>query len=270
MSPHRFVTRLAGCAAVLLVPICGLVDCSDNQATAASADAGSEPCAPSSAESPTNYVLSFDGTGQYASTGTADFPAGNKPQTISLWVWYASTAGTQAIVTLRSDFASGLVLGIRDGTLGAFMVNPLTGGTLVAIETPPPPQTWIHVAYVYDGSTASLYVNGAVAATNAVSANIQIPTTSWLGTLDGYSQFFAGEMDEIRIWSVARKPSDILADMQGTVASNAPGLVAYFDCNEACGTRMPDESGNGNDATLGGGDPAFMPQLVAADVPPDS
>lgn len=202
--------------------------------------------------------------------GTADFPAGNKPQTISLWVWYASTAGTQAIVTLRSDFASGLVLGIRDGTLGAFMVNPLTGGTLVAIETPPPPQTWIHVAYVYDGSTASLYVNGAVAATNAVSANIQIPTTSWLGTLDGYSQFFAGEMDEIRIWSVARKPSDILADMQGTVASNAPGLVAYFDCNEACGTRMPDESGNGNDATLGGGDPAFMPQLVAADVPPDS
>jgi hypothetical protein len=101
--------------------------------------------------------------------------------------------------------------------------------------------------------------------------NNQIPTTSWLGTLDGYSQFFAGEMDEIRIWSVARKGPDILAEMQGTVATDAPGLLAYFDCNEVCGTRMPDQSGNGNDATLGGGVSALTPQLVvAADVPPDS
>jgi hypothetical protein len=34
-----------------------------------------------------------------------------------------------------------------------------------------------------------------------------------------------------------------------------------------CGTRMPDLSGNGNDATLGGGNPSYMPTL-AADVPP--
>jgi hypothetical protein len=43
--------------------------------------------------------------------------------------------------------------------------------------------------------------------------------------------------------------------------------MAYFDCNAIEGTRLPDQSGNGNDATLGGGILAYMPTLVPSDVP---
>jgi hypothetical protein len=246
-----------------------IVACSTDDTSPSSDDASLDQCAEPEAGS-TNYALLFDGLDDYASTGTAGFPAGNMPQTISLWVLYASASGTQAIVTLRSDFASGVMLGFRDGILGAFPVYTLNSRALVAAPTPPPPLTWFHLAYVYDGTTAYLYIDGAAVATSAASPNIQIPTTSWLGSIDGYNDFFAGEMDEIRIWSIARKASDVLADMQGTVLDDAPGLVAYFDCNEVCGTRMPDQSGNGNDATLGGGDPTLMPQLIPASIPPDS
>jgi len=265
----RALVRFASFAVLIGLACAVVVACSNDDTSLSSEDASSQPCSEPEAGAP-NYVLSFDGLDDYASTGTAGFPAGNTPQTLSLWVMYASASGTQAFVTLRSDFASGVMLGIRDGVLGAFPVYTLSSKALVAAPTPPPPLTWFHLAYVYDGTTAFLYIDGTAVATNAASPNIQIPTTSWLGSIDGYSEFFAGEMDEIRIWSVARKAADVLADMQGSVPDGAPGLVAYFDCNEVCGTRMPDESGNGNDATLGGGDPTLMPQLVAASIPPDS
>lgn len=250
-----------------------LVACSAEEETSPPADASADQCSSPSAGSPTNFALSFDGLGDYATMGTASFVSGNQPQAVSAWVFFASTSGTQDVITLRSDFASGYILGIRGGTLGMFNVNPLTGRAIVSAPNLPAVQTWVHLAYVYDGTTAYFYVNGAVvdsSPTPQSSLNNQIPTSAWIGTLDGYSQFFQGEVDEIRIWGTARKTADILADMQGTTAPDAPGLVAYFDCDEICGTRLPDESGTGNDATLGGGDPAFTPQLVEADVPPDS
>ena len=88
------------------------------------------------------------------------------------------------------------------------------------------------------------------------------------GFVDGTRQLYAGDMDEIRIWHLARSSDEVLQDMQGLVGSQEPGLVAYFDCDAIEGTRVHDESGNGNDATLGGGNPAYMPTLVPSAVPP--
>jgi hypothetical protein len=74
-------------------------------------------------------------------------------------------------------------------------------------------------------------------------------------------------MDEIRIWKVARSAAQIVAEMMGQLTASEPGLAAHFNCNAANGTRVPDDSGNGNDATLGGGDPTHMPTLVPSTVP---
>ena len=139
--------------------------------------------------------------------------------------------------------------------------------------TPPEAGSWHHVAYVFDGDNgftgvATLYVDGLEVATNSVSPNIRTPVSSWLGTVDGFVNFYSGDIDELRIWHIARSPAGILEDMQGTVTDDT-GLELYLNFDAIVdGDVVPDLSGNGNDATLGGGAAAAMPTLVPSDVPP--
>jgi hypothetical protein len=218
-----------------------------------------------------NFALHFNGTTDYATTGTAGFPSGRLPQTLSLWVRYSDATGTQTFVALRQSFASGVEVGLRDGTIAVWTV--FGGSTLVEAPKLPSAGVWHHVAYVFDlasdgGYSNTLYIDGAVSATTAATPDKLTPLSSWLGSVDGTRQLYAGDMDEIRIWHLARSSDEVLQEMQGLVGSQEPGLVAYFDCDAIEGTRVPDQSGNGNDATLGGGNPAYMPTLVPSTVPP--
>jgi hypothetical protein len=112
-----------------------------------------------------------------------------------------------------------------------------------------------------------LFVDGNLTATGAAQPDNLTPVSCWIGTFDGLSELYAGDMDEIRIWNIERTVDQIVEEMQGNVPEVAPGLVAYFDGDEIEGDRLPDKSGNGNDATLGGGDPARMPTLVPSGLP---
>jgi hypothetical protein len=217
-----------------------------------------------------NGALHFDGLADYATTGTAGFPNGNAPQTISLWVRYATAVGTQVFVSLRTDFTSGIVVGIRDGEVAAWTVDGRD--PLVETRTLPPAGVWHYVAFVLSGGGGNgyadmLYIDGVLSATTASTPDKLFPEASWVGSLDGLTDFFAGDMDEIRIWTAARAVADIMSDMNGLTGPTAPGLVAHFSCDTVRGARVPDESGNGNDATLGGGDPRREPALVISTAP---
>jgi len=217
------------------------------------------------ANSEANYALHFDGVGDYASSGTAEFPLGDAPQTISLWAQLSNVTGTQTFVELHNDVSGGIELGLRNGALAAWTLY----GDRVLVSVPSPPAGgWHHVAYVYDGAKCFLYVDGTLQASVLGSPNVNTYVSSWFGAEGGLDQFFAGNMDEIRIWRVARSGAEILQEMQGQLMASEPGLAAYFDCNAVNGTRVADASGNGNDATLGGGDPTRMPTLVPSTVPP--
>jgi hypothetical protein len=217
-----------------------------------------------------NYALEFNGTSDYATTGTGGFPAGADPQAISFWARPSNFGGTQVIVTLRRALESGVVVGIRNGSFEAWQVYG--GGTLVHAPSPPDAGAWHHFAYVFDLSdggsgVATLYVDGAPIASATASPNARVNLASWIGSLDGLSEFYAGDLDELRIWNVPRSQSEIMSDMAGAVADGSAGLVAYFDFNQVDLTSVPDLSPHGNNATLGGGDPRAMPAQVLSPVP---
>jgi len=46
------------------------------------------------------------------------------------------------------------------------------------------------------------------------------------------SQFFNGNIDEIRIWNTTRTQSEILANMNTELNGNESELVAYYNCNQ--------------------------------------
>jgi hypothetical protein len=62
-------------------------------------------------------------------------------------------------------------------------------------------------------------------------------------------EYFHGEIDEIRIWSVARSPEQIRAAMSGRLSGREPGLVGYWAFDD--GTAK-DQTGNGNNGVLDG------------------
>jgi hypothetical protein len=262
---ERAVARLG------LLSVAGAFACTSTAPSASLPDAGS----------PGNHALHFNGTTDYAQTGTAGFIATSAPQTTSFWVRYtavadaaAFVASPQAIVSLQTDIESGLHIGIKNGDFAAWpeYEHPTSPPLVAASALPAAGEGWHHVAYVFDlvdgGQVNTLYVDGKVNATRDATPNELTPVSSFLGCTEEYTDFFAGDLDEIRVWNVARTAAEIVQEMNGDVSPVEPHLVAYFNCNEIQDrTRLLDNSGNGNDATLGGGDPKYMPTLVPSDRP---
>jgi HEAT repeat protein len=109
-----------------------------------------------------------------------------------------------------------------------FSVRPDRGGTraLVATAHRVPPDTWTHVAGVYDleARSSRLYLNGELVASEA---SVPPPFFSneplWIGSDDAEGQFH-GMLDEVRVYRRALSESEIVA-----LASGEPSSVLRFN-----------------------------------------
>ena len=92
--------------------------------------------------------------------------------------------------------------------------------------------TWAHLAATYDGATVRLYVNGVQVASRAKTGTIATSTNPLqIGGDSIYGQYFAGRIDEVRIYNRALSVAEIQSDM------NTP-LIAPPD------TQPPSAPGN--------------------------
>lgn len=66
-----------------------------------------------------------------------------------------------------------------------------------------------------------------------------------IGNIDTGGEAF-GKFCEVRIWNLALKQTEILANSQVCLTGNEPGLLAYYPLNEGSGSQAQDDSGNGN------------------------
>ena len=213
------------------------------------------------------YALSFDGAKDYATARATAASRRRAPSdTLEMWIDYDDAAGTQDFLVLRTDFISGVQVGIHNGALAVWRVY--VDRVLVQAPTTPAAGSWHHVAYTYDTTTHLLYVDGALVDTETVSADERTPTTVWLGSSDGSTNRFNGLMDEVRVWSVTRTAAQVVSDKAHRPAGAEAGLVAYWTFDDAInGGRSVDFSGSGNDVTLGDGVAAMMPNRVPSTAP---
>jgi hypothetical protein len=215
---------------------------------------------------PAGFALSFDGVMDYATAGNGGFPAASSSQTVEVWVNFPATSVTADFIVMRTYLMEGVQIGVRNGTVAVWRTSG--GEILVKAATPPSAGTWHHVAYTYDQTTHALYVDGAVADAETVASDVRTPNTVWLGTLDGTNELYKGQLDEVRVWKVARSASEVQTDMRHSPPGPVTGLVAYwtFDDVHSVG-RAVDASGSGNDVTFGDGVAARMPTRVPSDAP---
>lgn len=161
----------------------------------------------------------FDGTGDYFSMpvephfdfGTADF-------TIESWVNLSATGQFNPIVYLGRDTYTGIVCDISSSNnpriiadIGASWTVVATGST--ALEK----NRWYHLAFVRNGSSFKIYVDGVedASATNsgsitaATSDSNSVAQIGYLRTNGGSDRYLDGYLDDLRVTNgVARYTSD--------------------------------------------------------------
>ena len=86
-----------------------------------------------------------------------------------------------------------------------------------------PVSTWSYLTETYDGSTLRLYVNGTQVASTAHTGAIATSTNPLqIGGDSLYGQFFAGLIDEVRVYNVALTAAQIQTDEATPVSGSAP------------------------------------------------
>jgi len=134
---------------------------------------------------------------------------------------------------------------------GSTFLGSLPGG--VAFDG-----NWHHIAIVYDdalpsGSKNKIYVDGISIALsiNNDFGGWNAPVPLRIGNHFASQDYnYDGEMDEFRMWSIARSQVEIQSNMDA-VAPSSTGLLAYYNFEDGTGSStLTDISGNGHNGTL--------------------
>src|SRR5215213_9674519 len=93
------------------------------------------------------------------------------------------------------------------------------------------PNTWTHLATTYDGSAVRLYVNGNLISSTPRTGNITTSSNPLqIGSDSIFGQYFAGLIDEVRVYNHALTLAQIQADMNTPVGSplvlQGPAIVS--------------------------------------------
>ncbi|RLC52772.1 MAG: hypothetical protein DRI23_02025, partial [Candidatus Cloacimonadota bacterium] len=110
---------------------------------------------------------------------------------------------------------------------------------------------WYHIAAVNDNGTRHVYVNGieqTLSGTPITFTPNNDPVCLGVDYLSS-PRYFEGQMDEVRIWNVARTETQINDKMNTFLSGTETGLVSYYQLNEGSGITANDPI-NSNNGTL--------------------
>jgi chitodextrinase len=170
--------------------------------------------------------LSFDGVDDLVTVADAaslDLSAG---MTLEAWVRPTTNASWRTVVT--KEQTGNLVYGLFANSdtaqpsgivsIGSSPIQDIVRGPgALALST------WQHLATTYDGSALRLYVGGVQVATHAVSG--AMPNSSGPLQIGGnrvWSEWFQGQIDDLRVYDRALSQAELQADMATPVAPPPP------------------------------------------------
>ena len=215
------------------------------------------------AASEDNLSLSLDGSDNHVEIPYGSNMIANADQiTISGWVYPRnSDAGWpdyDGYFGIRNESnADFYVLQLSDYKLEARMRTANRQVyTITTAENAVSTETWHHVALAYDGDSLRLYIDGNQAGITPASGEItNTQETFKIGSLDFASLYhfdLDGQVDEVRVWTIARSQQEIMDDMYAVLDGDEDGLAGYWGFDEGYGNMVQDLSGNGYDGTIVG------------------
>jgi hypothetical protein len=223
------------------------------------------------------YALSLDGVDDYLT-----LPAGpwfGDVFTIETWVYPRAHTKYARIVSFTTDGSNnGLPNSVSlctsfetTGRPSLHIFSNSGADTALVTPTPLPLNQWAHVAVTLQAGTAILYINGRAVTNGPVTANPANRTINYIGrstwTGSPPDPNLNAMLDEVRIWNVARTPSEIASGFLTTLSGNEPGLAAYYRFDEGSGLRANDGSTNHIEGLLAGS-PGWVRSTVPLSLTP--
>jgi len=202
---------------------------------------------PSWVEGVKGYALNFDGTNYIEVPPSQSINSITSQITITAWIksdfrsrgaivanWYYDKSVTPAIG--ERAFVCTALGGENAGKFD-FGLSPRgdgKGSVWITTRDPVSPERWVHVAFVSDGSTMAIYVDGELEASADAPSSIHVPGRPiYIGVWNAkeatgpeLSDYFRGSMDEVKIYNVALSHEEIwreYSDVAG--AGNISGTV---------------------------------------------
>ncbi len=199
--------------------------------------------------------------------------------TISAWVMREANATNKSILSKRdAAYTEGYDFKINaSGKLEVSWRTPLGVAQIITSNTTIPQSTWHHLAIIYNGTTATLYIDGV----QDTQANLLQPGNTNQSFFIGAAAklapeaFFHGNIDEVRIWNTAISVDQLRYIMNQEIKENAgtigasyfmdeaitptkneiasipwSSLDAYYPMSTYTYTNTKDESGNGHQGAL--------------------
>ena len=160
-------------------------------------------------------ALSFNGTSACVTVPSAPSLQLTTGMTLEAWVFPTSTpTGWRAVIDKTVDGYYLMASSQNPGPGPTIGGSWTSGGDYQPGPTALAPNVWTHIAATFDGATMRVYVNGVQVASKAKAVPLA-PTT---GTLqiggDSYpNEFFAGRIDEVRVYNRALSAAEIQTDM---------------------------------------------------------
>lgn len=165
-------------------------------------------------------AVRFNGTSDYlAAPDSNSLDIKGDQLSIAAWINGDAWSGARHILRKTADSGTGAIYLIRSqaSTLRVDLGTP-AGTTTILGTTVLPVAQWVHVALIYDGTQARIYVNGkldiAVSVTGAITeSNNELRIGR--GEPSGY---FAGMIDDVRLYNHAMTEAELQSVMTGTGA----------------------------------------------------
>ncbi|HJQ25162.1 MAG TPA: C25 family cysteine peptidase, partial [Blastocatellia bacterium] len=214
-----------------------------------------------------NNALDFDGSNDFV-----QLPHVSRPTTMTIEAWLKTTAtsdNTQRNILSWIGYPSGSTHTVEFYTYnGNVYYGEWTGtwkgsgGYFIGDGN------WHHVAVVRNGTASnniSFYIDGVLKQIATVDFTVTTSELS-LGCIDwnasttnnNNDRFFKGDIDELRIWNVARTAAEIQANMQSALSGSETGLLRLYNFNRgtagagnAIFTSLLDSTSNAAHGTLG-------------------
>lgn len=195
--------------------------------------------------------ISLDGGGGYGYiNNSAAQISGTDPFTVEAWI---KTSGGGAILSQKTSSWDGYYLFYVDGgKLSLWFYASGVSDKVTSVSNVNDGQ-WHHVAATRaaDG-TLKVYIDGVDDSASAVTSSYSIPARPvaiGASTYGGVGSIYTGEIDEVRIWSVARTGSELQQHMFKEPVPGTTGLKAAYTFNS---DAISDSSGNGANGTVEG------------------